>query len=272
MKNKLNKIFKNNNNIIIGVIHFPPLLSYNNFPGFKVALRNALKDLSAFENGGIDGIVIENNYDIPHKQFVDPPIISAMTFLGEKIRKTTKLPLGISVLWNDYQTSLSIAKVLNLQFVRIPVFIDKVKTDCGIIEGQPKNIIKFQKSINAENIAILTDIHVKHSTLLSDKSIINSAKLAIKNHSDALIITGNWTGEQPDVEELKLLRKSIGNFPIIAGSGVDKNNIKTIFQFANGAIVSTSLKKGSVNKEEINTKAYNQRIDVNKVKNLVKQS
>ena len=44
-----------------------------------------------------------------------------MTFIGEKLRKATKLPLGISVLWNDYDAALSIAKILNLQFIRIPL-------------------------------------------------------------------------------------------------------------------------------------------------------
>ena len=271
MRNKLQKIFNGKNNIIIGVIHFPPLLGYPDFPGFKNSEKNALKDLKAFEKGGVDGIIIENNYDIPHKKFIDSPAIIAMTFLGEKIRKATKLPLGISVLWNDYCSALSMAKTLKAQFIRIPVFVDRIKTECGIIKGEPKKITEFQDLVKAKNIALFTDIHVKHSKLLSKNNIIQSAKLAIKNHSDALIITGNWTGQSPNIEKLKLLRNSINNFPIIIGSGTDKNNIKELFTYANAAIVSTSLKKGSVKKEEINVKAYNQRIDENKVKNLIRQ-
>ncbi|MCG2809135.1 MAG: phosphorybosylanthranilate isomerase, partial [Candidatus Portnoybacteria bacterium] len=131
--NKLKKIFKKDKNIIIGAIHFPPLLGYVDFPGLKIALNNALKDLTAFEKGGVDGIIFENNYDIPHKIFADSSVVASMTYLGEQIKKAIKLPLGISVLWNDYYTALSIAKILNLQFIRIPVFVDNVKTDYGII-------------------------------------------------------------------------------------------------------------------------------------------
>ena len=112
--NKLKKIFKKDKNIIIGAIHFPPLLGYADFPGFKIALDNALKDLKAFEKGGADAVIIENNYDIPHKAFVDPSVVASLTYLGEKIKQATKLPTGISVLWNDYCTALSIAKTLGL--------------------------------------------------------------------------------------------------------------------------------------------------------------
>lgn len=266
---KLAKIFKKNKNIIIGAIHLPPLLGYKDFPGFDVALKNALADLKAFESGEVDGVIFENNYDIPHKIFVGAPIISSMTFLGEKLRKATRLSLGISVLWNDYRAALSIAKTLNLQFIRIPVFVDKVKTDYGIAEGEPKKVIDFRKSIGGDNIALFTDIHVKHAKLLSKHNLITSAKLAIKNESDAIIVTGKWTGNAPAMNEVKILREKIGAFPVLIGSGTDKHNAKTLFQYANGAITSTSLKSGVKKHNEVNVKSYAQRIDKDKVKKII---
>lgn len=266
--NKLKKIFKKDKNIIIGAIHFPPLLGYADFPGFKIVLNNALKDLAIFEKGGVDGIIFENNYDIPHKISVDSSVVASMAFLGEKIKANTKLPLGISVLWNDYQTALSIAKILDLQFVRIPVFVDKVKTNYGITKGEAKKIINYRKSLQAEKISLFTDIHVKHAELLSKDDIIASAKLAIKNSSDAIIITGKWTGQPPNLDELKLVRDSVNQFPILIGSGVNKDNVCSLFRYANGAIVSTSLKEGKTKKEEVNIKLYAQRIDIKKVKAL----
>ncbi|MFC1613254.1 BtpA/SgcQ family protein [Patescibacteria group bacterium] len=267
--NKLKKKFKKDKNIIIGAIHFPPLLGYTDFPGFKITLNNALEDLIALEKGGADGIIFENNYDIPHKTFVDSSVVASMAFLGEKIKSNTKLPLGISVLWNDYQTALSIAKILDLQFIRIPVFIDEVKTNYGIIKGEAKKIINYRKLIKAEKVALFTDIHVKHSELLSKNDIIASAKLAIENNSDAIIITGKWTGQQPDLKELKSIRNSIGQFPILIGSGINKDNIHSLFEYANGAIVSTSLKEGKTDKKEINIKSYAQRISIKKVQSLI---
>lgn len=264
----LTKIFKKEKNIVIGAIHLPPLLGYPKFPGFNIALKNAISDLKAFEDGGVDAIIFENNHDIPHKTFVDTPIISSMTFLGEKLRKATRLPMGISVLWNDYRVALSIAKTLNLQFIRIPVFVDKVKTKYGIVEGEPQKVIDFRKSIGAESVALFTDIHVKHAKLLSKYTLAYSAKLAIQNKSDALIITGKWTGDAPNVEEIKTLRKSIGSFPILIGSGTDKNNARSLFRFANGAIINTSLKRSAKKRKEVDIKSY-AKIDIDKVKSLI---
>lgn len=272
MNNNLLKVFNKQNNIIIGALHFPPLLGYPEFPEFEIALKNALIDLEAFEQGGVDAVIFENNYDIPHSEFVKPEIVASMTYLGGKLRAATKLPLGISVLWNDYKTALSIAKILNLQFIRIPVFVDHVKSRYGEIIGNPQEIIEYRKKLNAENVAIYADIHVKHSEILSKTTIEQAATLAVSQGADGLIITGKWTGDAPLMNDLNSVRITVGDFPIIAGSGCDQNNIAEILKSANAAIVSTSLKEGSVEDKELdNLKGWGKRIDLERVKEFIKQ-
>ncbi|HUC02128.1 MAG TPA: BtpA/SgcQ family protein [Candidatus Paceibacterota bacterium] len=270
MKRNVRQMFKKEKNIIIGAIHFPPLLGYAGFPGLRVALRNALADLSSLQKGGVDGIIIENNYDVPHKAFVDPGVVACMTLLGKELRAATTLPLGISVLWNDYRTALSISKVLNLDFVRIPVFVDKVRTQYGVVEGNPRAVRSFQKSIQAEHVMLFTDIHVKHATLLSKYSLLESASLAIKGGADVLIVTGRWTGDAPRADDLNVLREKLGGFPIFIGSGINSKNVKGLFRFADGAIVSTSIKNGIAKRNEVNVKPYTSRIDFKKTELLVR--
>ncbi|MCX6796586.1 MAG: BtpA/SgcQ family protein [Candidatus Falkowbacteria bacterium] len=270
MKTKFHKIFNKNKKIVIGAIHFPPLLGYPDFPGMEIAINNALNDLQSFEQGGVDAVIFENNYDLPHKEFVEPEIVAAMTFIGSKLKAATALPLGINVLWNDYKTSLVIAKILGLEFIRVPVFVDEVKTDYGVIRGNSKEIHNYQNLVGANDVALFTDIHVKHSALLSKMTISESAKAAIANGSDALIITGKWTGDAPDYSDLKQVRNEVGDFPLIAGSGCNKENIKEIFSFTDAAIISTSLKEGDSFQAETNLKKWSQRISENKVKEFMK--
>ena len=71
------------------------------------------------------------------------------------------------------------------------------------------------------------------------------------------------------MSELNKVRKAVGAFPILLGSGIGADNIKEMFELANGAIVSTSLKSGKRITGEINVKKYNERIDVKKVKILM---
>lgn len=269
MKNILNDIFKKNKNIIIGAIHFPPLFGYKDFPGIDVALKNALHDLKAFEEGGVDGIIIENNYDVPHKIIVDKKTVEMMAHLGKEIKKVANFPIGVSVLWNDYKSALSIAKRIEAQFIRIPVFVDRVKTNYGEVLGMPEDVLKYRKKINAEGVAIFTDIHVKHAELLEKKAIETSATEAIKSGSDALIITGKWTGQAPILDDLIAVKNTAKDFPILIGSGIDKKNIKKLFKYVDGAIVSTSLKEGKVTVGGVNIKSWKQRIDKNKVQDLV---
>lgn len=253
------------------MVHFPPLLGYKDHPGLSYIEKKALKDLESLEKGGADAFMIENNYDIPHKIFVPPEVISSFTILAYKLRKASALPMGISVLWNDYKTALSIAKIVKAQFIRIPVFVDKVKTNYGVIEGNPKEILAYRKKIKAEKVALFTDIHVKHAKLIERKKIEDSAKEAIKAGSDALILTGEWTGKPPKIEVLKKLRKIIGNFPILIGSGITSKNLKKYIKLADGFIVGTFLKTGKKRKNEINLKKFTEKIDPKKVKLLLKE-
>jgi len=260
----LKDIFGKKKNIVIGAVHFPPLLGNKDFPGFKTALANALADLSAFEKGDADAIFLENNYGFS-SEFVDTPVTVSMAYLIGELRKKTSLPLGASVLWNDYKTALALAKTYSLQFIRVPVFVDDVKTYCGIIKGAAKNVARIRTEIGAQKVAILADVHVKHATLLSRMDLVASAKKAIKEGADALILTGTWTGVSPELRDIERVRDAVGRFPLFVGSGANVHNVQDLCLIANGVIVSTSLKRGGAKRGERNVKGYTQRIDKQKV-------
>ncbi|MBT7402736.1 BtpA/SgcQ family protein, partial [Candidatus Woesearchaeota archaeon] len=221
----LNKIFKTDKPII-GSLHFTPLLGYPNFKNIKKVLDAAIKDLEAFEKGGVNGIIVENNYDVPHKIEVGPETVACMSYLTSEIMKRTKLPVGVSVLWNDYKAALSIARVCGAKFIRVPAFVDSVKTAYGTVIAEPKKVIEYRKKIGAENVLLFTDVQVKHAEMLEERPLSESIIEAIVNKSDAIIITGKWTGDAPNIEELKIARDTAKDFPIFIGSGACKENIK----------------------------------------------
>lgn len=249
----------------------PPLLGYLQFPGLEVALKNALFDLRALEQGGVDGIIFENNYDIPHTVLAEPGTLACMALIGKELRDATRLPLGVSVLWNDFKGAFSLARLLDLQFIRIPVFVDTVQTSYGIVKGEPMEVQRARKLLGTEHVALFTDIHVKHSKLLSKNGLVDSAKLAKAQGSHAAIITGKWTGVAPHVKELEALRQALDTFPILVGSGADLNNVQALLGFANGVIVSTALKEGKAKEGEVNVKPYSSRIQQGKVEDFMRK-
>ena len=272
MKSKLYQIFKKENNIVIGMVHFPPLFGYKDFPGIDVCLKKVLQDAKTLKRGGVDGLMVENNYDIPHKTFVGQGTVDMMITLTKAIVKKISIPIGISVLWNDYKAALTIAKKCGGKFIRVPVFVDSVRTQYGEILAEPEKVLAFRKEKGSSDIALFTDIHVKHAEMLKDRTISESAKEAVEKGSDALIITGKWTGDMPNIQELKEARKTAGkDFPIFVGSGTTKENAATLLRYANGTIVGTSLKTGRAqNKEkEVNLKPWQENISLKKTKEFM---
>ena len=265
--NSLQTIF-NMDKPIIGALHFMPLLGIDGFESLDVILENAVKDARALEEGGIDGIIFENNYDLPHKIDVGPETVASMTYLCNELRKEISVPHGISVLWNDYKAALSIANATKGKFVRVPVFVDSVKTDFGTILAKPDEVTGYRSKLGMDKIGIFTDIQVKHATMLQDRPIAESAIDAQKHGSDVLILTGKWTGDAPDMAKLMEARKA-SDIDIIVGSGFDASNAASILEYSDGAIVSTSLKEGAVVIGERNVKPAQARISSQKVSALM---
>lgn len=239
------------------MIHLPALLGYSRFKGLDFIIDKALADLDNLEKGGVDGIMVENEYDHPHQIEPGPEVIACFTVVVEKIVKQSKLPVGVEVLLNYPQASLAIAKVAGAKFIRTDFFVDEVKTEYGIMKIDPKGLMEFRKKIKAENIAIFADIQVKYSTFLKPKNIETSAKEAIAYSPEALIVTGDFTGDTPDLEDLIKVKKVAGDFPVLVGSGFNKNNAKELLKYADGAIVGTSIKTGG-------------KVDLEKVRELMK--
>lgn len=159
--------------LLLGWFIFPPLLGYKNFPGINICLEKSLQDAKTLEQGGVDALMVENNYDIPHKVFVESEIVACMTFLTKEIINSVSIPIGVSVLWNDYKAALSIAKVCGGKFIRVPVFIDSVETQYGKVLAEPEKLLLFRKKL-ALKILLYLLIFMLNTQKCLNKSLFSS--------------------------------------------------------------------------------------------------
>lgn len=72
----------------------------------------------------------------------------------------------------------------------------------------------------------------------------------------------------PNLDELKRVRESVGDFPIITGSGTTDKNIREILGIAHGTIVGTFLKTENKEQHLINIRSFDETIDIEKVRLL----
>jgi uncharacterized protein len=257
-------------NYVIGALHFSPMIGYKGFENYDKILEKAKIDLKAFEEGGIGALILENNYNFPHQTTDETKeAVEMMTYLVKDLMKDSELSFGISVLFNDYKSALKIAHETGGDFVRVPAFVDDIRTSYGEIYSDSKDVIETRKNLGAEDVKIYADIQVKHAEMIDkEKTIEESALEAIAQGADGLIVTGRITGDPPKLYELKETN-SLTNIPIIIGSGATAENIKSLFCYSNGVIVSTSLKKGDAIEGEVNIKPYHQEIDSQKVREFM---
>ncbi|HJX06365.1 MAG TPA: BtpA/SgcQ family protein [Candidatus Nanoarchaeia archaeon] len=243
---------------IIGMIHLETLPGSKGHKNMKHVTKKALQDAEALIKGGVDSILIENTEDHPHTEKLKEEAILAFISIAKEIVQRVTVSVGICALWNDYKAGLRIAKASGASFIRVPVFVDKFKTEAGIITGTPEDVISFRKQINAEKIKIMADIHVKHSVRLTKRTIEESAKDALAKGADELIVTGKVTGDAPVIDDLRRVRNACPNAKILVGSGTTPQNLKDFAKYADAAIVGTYIK-------------INDKVSPDKVKEIVNQ-
>lgn len=236
---------------VIGMIHLKPLPGAPHYTGesMESVYEFALQDVRAFEEGGVDGLIIENAWDIP---FAKPDdigyeTVAALSTVAEKLKRETHLPIGINVLANAALPALAVAKANDLPFVRVNQWVNAYVANEGFMEGESARALRYRSGIKGEDIKIFADVHVKHGShsIVADRSLKDQTHDAIFFDADVLIATGNRTGDETEVDEIEGI-KSNTELPVIVGSGMDENNVEKILSVANGCIVGSSLKEGGL--------------------------
>jgi len=257
---------QNSTKKIIGMIHTlasPGTPKFTN--NIDKIISKALEETKIYKSHGVDSLIIENMHDVPYlNKKVGPEVTSLMSIIAYEVKNEFKDEVGIQVLAGANKEALAIAKSAKLDFIRAEGFVFAHTADEGIMNSDAGEILRYRKSIDAENVKVYTDIKKKHSShsLTSDVSLLETAKAAEFFLSDGIIITGKSTGEPVDIEELKKINQKI-SLPILIGSGITSENLKNYFDFADGFIIGSFFKKDG---------KWNNDLDENRIEALVKEA
>jgi membrane complex biogenesis BtpA family protein len=251
---------------VIGMVHLWPLPGAPGYTGYgmKVIIEHALRDAEALVQGGVDGLVVENMWDLPYYvgNNVKPEAMTAQAVAAAEVVKNFAVPVGINVIHNGGVVCLAIAVAAGARFIRVCILTGARVWDTGEFDhGCAAELMRKRKELAADGIHIFADVDKKHSVPFPGIDLQTHIQWTEFYGADSLIVSGKFTGNAPDVEKVREAKR-LATRPVLIGSGCNAENAAAFLQYADGIIVGTSLKKDGVMENAV---------DVNRVRALVEK-
>lgn len=204
-------------------------------------IDQALEDLERLQPY-VDGVLTEN-YDCGYAD-----ANRATEEMGERlyeitatIVKRSKIPVGVNVLPNDYWQAFNIALQARCRFFQL----DHVTGEFDGCESvDPDDFLWTRKGYR--DIAVFGGIHPKYYELLEPTCPLAECAKKAMALADAVVVTGQVTGDAATMSDLREAREALGAHPLIVGSGLTPENARVQLAIADGAIVGTAFKDGGV--------------------------
>jgi membrane complex biogenesis BtpA family protein len=235
---------------VVGMVHLWPLPGAPGYGGYgmRTIIDHALRDAEALVKGGVNGLVVENMWDLPYFVGADvkPEAMTAQAVAAAEVVKKFDVPVGINVIHNGGTICLSIAVAAQAKFIRVCIFTGARVWDTGEFNhGCAAELVRKRKELGADDIHFFCDVDKKHSVAFPGIDLATHIEWTEFYGADALIVTGRMTGNAPDVEKVSEAKR-LATRPVLIGSGSDENNIGPLLQFADGVFVGSSLKADGV--------------------------
>ena len=229
---------------LVGMIHLQALPGT---PGYRLSMQTiveqAAAEARAYLEAGFHGLLIENMHDRPYlKSGVGPEITAAMATVAAELRRTVTLPLGIQVLAGANREAIAVAMASGASFVRAEGFVFAHVADEGVIESDAAGLLRYRRTIGAEQVQIFVDLKKKHAAhaLTADVDLVETALAAEFFLADGVVVTGPATGRAADPEDLQAVSDAV-SVPTVVGSGITADNLH-LFTAADTMIVGSSVK------------------------------
>jgi len=236
---------------LIGTVHLDPLPGAPRYDGQSMSsiISRAVADALRYVEGGIDGLIVENEGDIPFLKpdLVGPETVAAMAVVTHAVVEAVGVPVGVLCLANANLQSLAIAKSTGARFVRANQWANAYIANEGYVEGNAAVALRYRAAIQARDVVVFADVHVKHGShaIVADRDVKQLTYDTEAFGADVLIATGQRTGDPTRVAEVHDIA-SVASRRVLVGSGLNEGNAVDLLSVADGAIVGSAMKEDGV--------------------------
>lgn len=199
-------------------------------------VTRAKREIEIYKRAGIDGMVVENYFGTYYQ------MEAVLAYLKEA---HADVVYGVNCLNHDAM-GFHLARKYDAKFVQLDSVVGHVKPrDEATVEA----FLEMERG--ETNALVFGGVRFKYQPVLSEKSVEEDLAVATER-CDAVVVTGNATGEQTSLEKIQSFRETLGDFPLIVGAGVTPQNLKEQLDLCDGAIVGSYLKEGHEDLGEVN--------------------
>jgi hypothetical protein len=233
---------------VIGMVHCWPMPGAPGYAGYGMdaIIEHAILDARQLQEGGVDGLIVENMWDVPFRagSHLPPESIAAHAVVARAVGQAVGLPLGVNLVHNGGVALLGIAVAAGASFIRVCMFTGAGVWEAGEWdEGCAADLMRRRRDLGAEHVKILADVDKKHSVRFPGIDLATHIAWTRFSGADALIVSGRMTGDAPDLGKVREAKVLAGDRPLLIGSGADEENIAAFLGVADGVIVGSSLKE-----------------------------
>ena len=229
---------------VIAMVHFGALPGsplYDPDAGTDALIDGVSKDLDALQSAGFDAVMFGNENDRPYEFSVDAASTTTMAYVIGRVREKITVPFGVNVLW-DPMASIALAAATGAGFVR-EIFTGTYASDMGPWTPDAGKAMRYRNRLHRSDLALLYNVSAEFAYSLDRRSLPDRARsAAFSSIPDAILVSGQITGEAAPLSELEAVKKALPDTPVLANTGVKHATVADVLKVADGCIVGSSLK------------------------------
>lgn len=237
------------------------------FEGGNVAtaVEHAKSDLDALQEGGVDGVIISNEFSLPyqrHMSFVTP---ATMAYVVGQLRAELSIPYGVDAI-SDGLACIELAAACEAKFVR-GTFSGVYVGDGGLYDNDFSMLMRRKAELHLNDLRMLYFINPESDRNLDTRPLADIASSTIfKVHPDGLCISANAAGEDVDGDLISSVKAKNPEVAVLVNTGCRPDTIESKLAVADAAVVGTYFKEGGkLEDQHLN----NVRVDVSRVRELM---
>lgn len=255
---------------IIAMLHLDPLPGDPRFGhdagGLSDAVEHAKRDLDALQEGGVDGIIVSNEFSLPYQRHMDFVTPASMAYIVGQLKSQLSVPFGVDAI-SDGLACIELAAACEADFVR-GTFSGVYVGDGGLYNNDFSMLMRRKAALHLDNLKMLYFINPESDRNLDTRDLSEIASSTIfKVHPDGLCVSATAAGSDVSTGLIASVKKKNPEVAVLVNTGCRPDTIREKLSVCDAAVVGTYFKEGGRLEDE---NFNNVRVDVDRVREFMK--